>query len=239
MLDTATTIAANAGKGGRANEGKVGERMARRRYQTGCLFIRGKRRKVWVGRWRESVLRPDGTIARMLCSEALALVSEVPSRREARKLLEARLRPINEGRHRPQSAITFERFVREQFETGVLPTLKFATRQLYSHLLRKHLLPAFGNQRLDYITRAEVQQFVLEKLRQGLAWQTADHLRHLLSKVLGTAVSWDYLAENPMRGVKMPEQTLKRPRTFLSAAEVRCLLGVLREPACTTALGPC
>lgn len=30
--------------------------MARRRYQAGCLFKRGKRRKVWVARWREDVL---------------------------------------------------------------------------------------------------------------------------------------------------------------------------------------
>jgi len=163
-------------------------------------------------------------------------VSEVPSRREARKLLEARLRPINEGRHRPQSAITFDRFVSEQFEPGVLPTLKFATRQIYSLLLHKHLLPQFGTQRLCDIARAEIQQFLLVKLKSGLSWETTNHLRHLLSKVLGIAVTWGYLGENPVRGVRMPERTLKHPHRFLSVEEAQRLLAVLNEPVRTIAL---
>ena len=95
------------------------------------------------------------------------------------------------------------------FEPGVLPTLKFATQEVYSALLRKHLTPRFGDQRLCDITRIEVQQYVLQKLKQGFAWETANHLRNLMSKVLGTAVSWDYLADNIVRGVKMPERFSK------------------------------
>jgi len=235
MLEKSATLLADAGKGGRAN-GKDKFRMARRRYQTGCLFIRGKRRKVWVARWREDVLRPDGTPGRVLRSEVIGLVAEIPTRRESRKLLDARLRPINQGQHRPQSTVTLAQFVAAQFEPGVLPTLKFATQEIYSLLLHKHLLPPFGDQRLPEISKEEVQRFVLEKLRQGLSWETVDHLRHLLSKVLGTAVSWGYLAENPVRGVKMPERTLKRPRRFLQADEVQRLLESLDEPARTVVL---
>lgn len=209
--------------------------MARRRYQTGCLRIRGKRRKVWIARWREDVLWSDGTLGRTMRSEVLGLVDEIP-KREAYKLLQARLRPINQGLHRPQSTITFEQFTREHFEPGVLPTLKFSSQQLYRVLLRKHLLPAFGNRRLGEISRAEVQMFVLEKLRQGLAWEGANKLRNLLSKVLGTALSWSCLSENPVRGVKMPERTLRRPPRFLSAEELRRLLALLAEPIRTIAL---
>ncbi len=234
FLDMPGKLADDAGKGGRAN----GEdrKMARRRYQIGCLFVRGKRRKVWVARWREDMLRPDGTLGRTLRSEVLGPVSEIPAKREAHKLLETRLRPINQDRHRPQATITLALFVGEQFEPGVLPTLKFATQQIYSLLLRKHLLPRFGSQRLCDISRAEIQRFLLEKLRLGLAWETTNHLRHLLSKVLGTAVDWKYLSENPVRGVKMPERTLKRPHRFLSAEEVRRLLAATDEPARTIIL---
>ena len=154
--------------------------MARRRYQEGCLFVRPKRKegkkksekkgrkvkKVWVGRWREDVIQPDGTLGRVLRSEVLGLVSEL-SKREARKLLEIRLGPINQGWHRPQSTIRFATFVREQFEPLVLPTLKFSTQQVYRVLLNKHLTPAFGDRRLCDIGRADVQRFVLDKLKQG------------------------------------------------------------------------
>ncbi len=99
MLETCRTLPTDAGKGRRVNEGKETFPMARRRYQAGCLFKRGKRRKMWVARWREEVIRTDGTVARTLRSEVLGSVSEIPSWREARKLLDARLRPINQGRH--------------------------------------------------------------------------------------------------------------------------------------------
>jgi hypothetical protein len=61
VLDSQATLKSDARKCGRAN-GK--ERMARPRYQDGSLFIRGKRTKVWVARWREDVIREDGTLHR-------------------------------------------------------------------------------------------------------------------------------------------------------------------------------
>ena len=45
--------------------------MARQRYQRGCVFQRGKRRKVWVGRWRERVLQVDGVIGQVQRSVVL------------------------------------------------------------------------------------------------------------------------------------------------------------------------
>ncbi len=181
------------------------------------------------------MLRPDGSLGRVLHSEVIGLVSEL-SKSDARKLLEPRLRPLNEGRRLPQSTTTFAAFVTEQFETTSLPTLKFGTQQSYSIVLRKHLLPRFGESRLCDISRVEIQRFLLEKLKQGYSWEHANKCRNLLSKVLGTAVSWGYLSDNPARGVKMPERTSKRPPTFLSAEEVRCLLTMLDEPARTIAL---
>jgi len=35
-----------------------------------------------------------------------------------------------------------------------------------------------------------------------------------LSKAMGIAISWDYVSNNPVRGVKMPERTLKRLDKF-------------------------
>ncbi len=141
MVDTGRRMAGDAGRGGRAIEGR--DIMARRRYQSGCLFVRGKRRKMWVARFREDVIKPDGSLGRVIRSEVLGPVSELP-KREARKLLESRLRPMNEGRHQPQSTISFAAFTSEHFEAGVLPTFKFSTQQSYSTLLRKHLLPQYG-----------------------------------------------------------------------------------------------
>jgi hypothetical protein len=67
------------------------ERMARRRYQKGQLIQKGKRRKVWVARWREDVIRPDGSRSRLRRSEVLGTLKQYPTRRLAERALERRL----------------------------------------------------------------------------------------------------------------------------------------------------
>jgi integrase len=191
---------------------------------------------MWVARWRESAIQPDGTVGRILRSETLGLVSEIPSRREARILLQDRLAALNSGQRRAEATMSFGTFVTEQIEPVVLPTLKPATQEIYSHLLRKHLLPRFGERRLCDIARAEVQQFLIGKLKDGYAWETTHHLRSLMSKIIGTAVDWNYLSDNQVRGAKMPERSLKRPHRFFSLEQVRRLVEASDEPVRTIVL---
>jgi integrase len=132
--------------------------------------------------------------------------------------------------------MTFGSFVAEQFEPGILPTLKYATQKSYRFLLRKHLLPRFRDCRLCDIRRAEIQQYLIDKLKHGFAWETTNHLRNLLSKIFSTAVSWNYLSDHPVRGVKMPERTLKRPHRFLTMEQVRQLIAASDEPVRTIVL---
>lgn len=227
------TLENDIGKGGRANYSKERRRMARCRYQDGCLFLRGKRRKMWVARWREDVIQHDGAVIRVLRSETLGPVSEITSRREARILMQRHLILLNSGQRRAEATMTFGNFVAERFEPDILPTLKYATQKSYSLLLRTHLLPRFRDCRLCDITRAGIQQFVTSKLKDGYAWETINHFRTLMSKIMSTAVSWNFLPDNPVRGVKMPERTLKRPHRFLTMDEVRRLIAASEEPGRT------
>lgn len=210
--------------------------MSRRRFQSGSLFKRGKRRKVWVGRYWEPSLRPDGTIGHVRRAVVLGTVAEIPTRRQAQVLLDQRLQAINQGTFRPQSQITFREFALEQFEPAILPTLKYSSQRNYRHLIRRHLLPAFGDQRLCEIQRVQLQKFVIDKFHQGLSWQTAAHLKNTLSKIIGVAVSWGYLVDNPARGVKLPHRQLNCEPRYLTPDQVRRLLAVLPEPVGTIAL---
>ena len=210
--------------------------MVRCGYQDGCLFIRGKKRKMWVARWREPVIQADGTVQRVQRSEVLGPVSEIATRRQARVILQTHLASLNAGLRRAEATMPFGVFVAQNFEPLVLPTLKPATREIYSLLLRKHILPRFRDSRLCEISRAQIQKFLLEKLKDGYAWETADHFRSVLSRVLRTAVEWNYLSDNPVHGVKMPERSLKRPHRFLSLDEARRLLEHLEEPTRTVVL---
>lgn len=225
MLDMATRLVADAGKSGRANKGKE-SLMARRRWQDGSLTIRGKRHKKWVGRWREDVLLPDGSLGRIRRTEVLALVRDVPTKKEAKELLEDRLRSINQGRIKPKSVLTFRAFALEKWEPAILPTLKRSTQRDYRSLLRRHLLPAFGDKRLRDIERAEVQLFLMGK-GEKLATKTVHHLRVLLGRILGVAVEWGYLSENAAAGTKLPKNNQPVERAFLTVEQVQYLLAQL------------
>ena len=178
--------------------------MARRSYQGGCLFRRGRRRKVWVARWREDVILADGSRGRRQRSVVLGLVSELPTRRQAQTLLDQRLRPLNHGEHRPQSATAFEDFARREWMSLNFPTYKLTTQRGYRLVMDRHVLPYFGTWRLCDITKRDVQEFVGEKFQQGLSWQTVRNLWIVASAILEAAVQYGYLTENPARGVKFP-----------------------------------
>ncbi len=204
--------------------------MARRRYQAGCLFKRGKRNKVWVARWRESVIQVDGSRGRAQRSAVLGLVSEIPTRRQAQALLEERLRPLNQGIQRPQSTMRFSDYVRGEWANLVLPTLKYSTQQGYRRLFERHLLSYFGAWRLCDITKLDVQRFVAEKFRQAKAWQTVRNAWIVLSSILDSAVEYGYLAINPAHAVKFPPQGPRKEPKILTSEDFLNLLAHLREP---------
>ena len=211
--------------------------MIRRRYQSGSLVVRGKRKKVWVARWREPVLAADGTLKSVRRSEIIGTLADFPARRQARAFLESRLHHLNHTLQKPQSSMLFRDFVCSQWEPAILPTLKFATQRNYRHLIRRHLFSVFGDQPLCDIKRQHIQGFVTEKMiRQKFAWKTSLHLRNLVSKIFATAVDWEYVPANPASGVKLPPRPLRQPLRFLTSDDVIRLLKALEGPERTLVL---
>jgi integrase len=221
----------------RRTSGERNTPMIRRRYQNGSLVVRGKRKRVWVARWREPVLAADGTLKSIRRSETIGTLADFPTRRQARAFLESRLHEVNHSLQKPQSTMLFRDFVSSQWEPAILPTLKFATQRNYRHLTRRHLFPVFGDQPLCEIKRQNIQGFVTEKMtRQKFSWKTSMHVRNLLSKILSTAVDWEYLPVNSVSGVKLPARPLCEDRRFLTVDEVTRLLKVLDGPVHTLVL---
>ena len=158
------TLAADAGASGRITERRT---VIRRRFQNGCLTIKGKGQKMWVARWRETVLQPDNSLSKVLRSKVLGPVSQI-SKSEARSLLANCLRSTNQGKRLPLATITFEQFTREKWEPLILPTIKPATARYYRFQLHRHLLPTFGPLRLSELDREALQAFVVGKKAAGI-----------------------------------------------------------------------
>ena len=229
MPENWITLPLDARKCGQAN-GK--EKMARPRYQDGSLFIRGKRTKVWVARWREDVIREDGTLHRTQPTVVLGAVNEL-SRREARSLLQKRVSEINQGRHRARPMMTLENFAREHWEAGALLALKPSSARIYQYNLNKYVIPAVGSLRLCDVNRASIQQLLLSTKRKGYSSSTLHSIRITLSKVLQIAVECGYLERNPAHGIQIGDREAKKQRLFLEPPQIQRLLSALSGPCCT------
>src|SRR5229473_3170546 len=108
------TILLNAEKQREPSQTGGWQEMARRRYQNGCIRKRGKRNPVWELLWWEDFIKDDGSPGRRLASKTLGPVRDL-TRRQARKLAEEHLRPLNLGRVVPLSTITLGDFVKPHF----------------------------------------------------------------------------------------------------------------------------
>jgi len=182
------------------------------------------------------VIASDGTLHRELRWLVLGSMKDIPNRREAQKILDAQLRPINEGRQLPQSSIPLERFVHEHWEPATLPTMKAGSTRYYGIQLRCHVLPAFGATRLCEITRMKIQSFLAEKRKGGLSGSSVHGIRTAFSKVLQAAVDWNFLEQNTARGIRIGDRSPKTERLYLNPSEVRRLLASLSEPCHTIVL---
>jgi integrase len=172
---------------------------------------------------------PDGQIARVNRSEILGSLADIPTRRIAQRLVDAKLRAINQGTYRPKTTLTFREFVETQWKPSLLPTFKRSTSQGYQFLLRKYLMPVFGDIGLADINRQMIQGFVA-RMSKNLAPKSVALAKNVLSKVLSTAVEWSYIQDNPATGVRLPTLSIQQERIALTPDQFRQLLAELKEP---------
>ena len=235
MLDVGLTerrLTVDADRGGRASRK---ENMARPRYQGGSLFVRGKRRKVWVLRWREDALQPDGTVRRVQRAETLGAVSKI-KRQEALDTLQGRVGSLKQSQRRPQAAITLADFVRVEWRPNAELALKKSSVKYYGFQLDRHILPVLGSSSLRDLDRGQIETCLSNLRQKGHAGSTLRGVRATLSTVLQAAVERDYLDKNPAHGIRIREAGAKRERRFYSPVQVRQLLTELSEPCRTVVI---
>jgi integrase len=206
---------------------KFGERgggLARRRYQKGRLFLRGKKgNEKWVGRWREDEII-DGKILRPERSEVLGSKAKL-SKRLALRELEKRLIVVNDPRYRARPTATFSEFA-FRWETSVLTQFKPSTQATIRSHLRKHLIPYFGRKQMRDIGPEEAQCFVAS-VEAGS--KTKKNIFATFQMIWKTARSWGYVAHDATSDVVLPRRS-RVVRRFFSVEEVRRILDGAPEP---------
>ncbi len=200
--------------------------MARRRYQRGHLFLRGKDRKVWIGKWREDVIH-NGSVRRVRMSEVLGTVKEYKTRRLAERVLEQRLAEVNSLTYKPRPTATFSEFAKK-WQTDVLSQHKRSTQSADNSRIRKHLIPELGLMYMKDITREVLQGLVARKAKT-LSPKSVRNLVVLLGEMWVQAKADNYTQIEPFVSLVLPEQGLINERC-LSLDEMRLVIDNAPEP---------
>ncbi|MHB9112922.1 MAG: tyrosine-type recombinase/integrase [Thermoleophilia bacterium] len=158
-------------------------------------------------------------------------------RKDAEKVLQTELHRVNSG----MPLILPEKgrvTVRQHFETWLESYARMATRpttfESYRFLVKKYIIPALGDLRLEQLQPQHLQRLYAEKLSRGradgqggLSPRTVQYLHVRIKQGLKYAVKWGLVGRNVAELVDPPRQVKKEMKT-LTVAEVQTFLAAMR-----------
>ena len=159
--------------------------------------------------------RTDGARRRQTLGPATALTIDDARRRCHEIELEARTAKPGTAEVAARPPRLAE-FVAGEWKTACYDRYRRSSRKSIDSMLALHVLPAFGNRRLDQICSVDVNRWF--DRYSVTAPGGANHALALLRQMFNQAILRGHVQSNPARGIKMnPEKKLNR---FLSRAEI-------------------
>lgn len=138
-------------------------------------------------------------------------VSVKGTKRDAEKRLAELLHQIDTGSFMKPGKTSVRDFLERWLQDYVKPNLGPRTAEGYEHIIRRHLIPAFGSTPLTQLKPEHIQRYYAEKSsggrldsKGGLSPKTVRHHHVTLHDALKSAVKWGLLARNPADAVDLP-----------------------------------
>ncbi len=151
------------------------------------------------GRWeaRYTVGRDPGTGKQIQRSVYGATQQEV------RKKLAQVTTALDCGDYFQPSKMTLARWV-ELWLQEYTSDKKYLTVKHYTAQCKTHIVPSLGAVKLAELTAPQIQAFYNGLLRDGMAPKSVRNIHGILTKCLSTAVSVEYIRDNPASRVTLP-----------------------------------
>ncbi|HJX14465.1 MAG TPA: site-specific integrase, partial [Candidatus Deferrimicrobiaceae bacterium] len=126
---------------------------------------------------------------------------------------------------------TFGEYSKKWLRGHVRCNLKPSTHEEYGHLLKHHLVPAFGKKDLGEIARDEIKAFAYAKIKGGLSSRRVLHIVKTVAAIFNHAIEDGIIGKNPAshpgKFIRMEDQRGKVQ--FLTPEEGGALLAAARE----------
>jgi integrase len=199
------------------------------KYQNGYIWRKGKN---WYGRWWDDVIE-NGQIVRKQCARKLAEYSDqYRTERDVRPLLVPILRPLNEGKTRPESTLSVAKFVDDHYFPFVEENYKPSTVAGYKSLWEMYLASRLKAITLRDFRTVDAATLLSDVYKaHGLGRTTLKHIKSFLSGVFTYAKNQGVLdGVNPIRDVMIPKRAAAPEDTHAASPdEVLSIMEVLAE----------
>jgi len=204
--------------------------MARKRYQQGSVYLVGKSKDKWVGRYREDVIGIDGNARRVRREVILGSKRDLPTKRLAQRRMDSVLSRINGLDYRPGRVATFEEFV-ERWKVEVLITQQPSSiRSVKSHL-KCHIVPQLAKLRLEQFSVENQQTFITRMFERGVSRKSVLNVLGTLSSILTTARDWGYNCEHiDVRKLRLPPRGERYEAPHFTIDQLQRILAIAEEP---------
>lgn len=120
--------------------------------------------------------------------------------------------PLNqtETNTEKKSQVNFRQFAENWFNVEYFSRVEPTTFKNGKYYLYNHILPVFGEQRLEEINAEKIKGFYSDKKKEGFAEKTISGLHKFFSTLFQGAVENSYLAASPMNNFKKkPKDPIK------------------------------
>ena len=157
--------------------------------------------------------------------------SRVPGQREAQKLADQFMEPVNERNNQPHLFASDEDTVQAVYEKCrelTWPHSKNSTRKQYEENFQTYLLPQFGSCKVCKLTTMELQAF-FNKLSPRLSPKSIRLIHGTLRAALNQGKNWEMLVWNPAVGIKLPRKKAVKPTVLLLLGDIRRMIEAVAE----------
>jgi len=147
-----------------------------------------------------------------------------PSKKEAERALVELMRRIHRAEYQEAEEIAFKDFAQKWLEDHAKPRVRIATFEGYRDMLKLHLVPYFGDQKLQKISAHSVEKYLSDKRKEGkLSPRTIGYHLFMLKTMFKRAIIWGYLYANPAQYIERPRAETKK-MDFLTVEELQLFL---------------
>lgn len=148
---------------------------------------------------------------------------------EAESELVKLLAEVNSGTFtKGNKSLTFQNAADNYLKLHAELHCKLSTLEFYKACLKKHLLPYFGSLKLVDITPNTINQFMFQKVQEGLSPKSINHFITLLGSVIQKMVDDEIIARNPVSKVKRLKLPY-REMGFFNQEEIKTVLEVAEK----------